>query len=1206
MAVRVLETDPVEKINAEYGINSDYVLELLARYRSDPRLLDADWREYFARLLDGEKTPATAPKEVVAPAPAPVPIATPREAGESELLRGASLRIAQNMTASLSVPTATSQRQVPIKLLDENRRLINEYRQANDQSKISFTHLIAWAAVCALKEMPRLNDAFNTSAGEAERLHRSRINWGIAVDVLKKDGTRTLLVPNVKGAETMNLSRFAAAMEDVIGRARTGALVPEDFSDTTVSLTNPGPVGTTSSVARLMPGQGLILATGAIDFPPGFSAMAPQTLARLGVSQVMTLSCTYDHRIIQGAESGTYLGKIQEFLQGEHGFYDDIFSSLAVPYRPLRWANDNSIAAFASDEPQVRQMEKQARVLEMIHAYRTLGHLIADIDPLRAMPVRNVPELDIETYGLTIWDLDREFVTGGMGGAEMLPLRRILAILRRSYCGKVGVEYRFIQDAAEREWLRRRIGAEPVPPAPEVRKQILWKLISAEIFEKFLGSRFLGQKRFSIEGSETLIPVLDQLVICAGENGVEAVTIGMSHRGRLTVIANVIGHFCERIFASFDGIVHPDFPNDEGDVKYHRGAHGARELENGQKVTLDVVSNPSHLEFVDPVVEGMARARQDARGGRGPAVWGKVLPILIHGDAAFAGQGVVAETFNLSQLKGYRTGGTIHLVVNNQIGFTTSPDEGRSSLYSTDTAKINQVPIFHVNGDDPEAADRVMRIAFDYRQQFHKDVVIDLLGFRRHGHNEGDEPSYTQPLMYERVRQHPGVLSLYAHKLIREGVLAAEEFDALKVERTRRYEDAFERAKKLADAEKAGQIPPASPHMTSLDKTPVHTGIPVGDLEEIGVALTKLPADFHLNPKIMGQLGRRSKMAHGQQPLDWAMAEALAFGSLLAAGTPVRLSGEDSSRGTFSQRHTVFHDTSNDKVWNPLAAFAENRAPFYVFDSALSETSVLGFEYGYSVAAPGTLTLWEAQYGDFINAAQVIVDQFIASGEEKWGQTSRLVLLLPHGQEGQGPEHSSARLERFLQLSAGDNIQVCQPSTPAQYFHLLRRQILQKAAKPLVILTPKSLLRLPASFSTLEELAAAQFLPVIPDHPAQTPRRLLLTSGKAYYELKTRQQKGDGAGVAIARIEQFAPFPKEELTEVLAVSGASEVVWVQEEPANMGAWFWLEGRLREILPASATLDGICRPPASSPATGSAETFLREENEILSRALGYRR
>ncbi|MGH9440656.1 MAG: multifunctional oxoglutarate decarboxylase/oxoglutarate dehydrogenase thiamine pyrophosphate-binding subunit/dihydrolipoyllysine-residue succinyltransferase subunit [Thermoanaerobaculia bacterium] len=1210
----IKETRLSEQILADYGINADYVLGLLEQYRSDPGLVSPDWREYFESLpvahppapVETSREAGRKPDEGALPSIVPPRAAAPAapEAGERQPIRGAALQIAQNMKASLEVPTATSQRLVSIKLLEENRRLVNDSRAVNDLGKVSFTHLIAWAVVRALSEFPRLNDSFADNAGQPQRVSRSGVNLGIAVDVERRDGTRSLLVPNIKDAGTMSFDRFLAASEDVIARARAGKLAIEDFSGTTASLTNPGPMGTTASVARLMPGQGLIVATGAIDYPAGFSALAPAAISRIGVSKVMTLSCTYDHRIIQGAESGAFLGRIDELLLGRHGFYETIFTDLEIPYRPLRWAVDNNPAILGGDSSGLREMEKQARVLELINAYRVRGHLIADIDPLRATQVRNVPELDLETYGLTIWDLDREFITGGLGGSETLPLRAILEILRRSYCGKVGVEYRFIQDASEKEWLRRRIGAAPEPPPENTRKKILWKLLSAESFERFLHNRFLGQKRFSIEGNETLIPLLDQLVEGAARRGVEEITIGMSHRGRLNVVANVIGHFCERIFASFEGIVHPDFPADEGDVKYHRGARGVRAVEGGRRVAIEVVPNPSHLEFVDPVVEGFVRARQDSRG-HGPEVWKRLLAVLIHGDAAFAGQGIVAETFNLSQLKGYRTGGTIHVVVNNQIGFTTLPDQSRSSLYSTDMAKINQVPIFHVNADDPEAANRVLQIALDYRQEFHKDIVIDLIGFRRHGHNEGDEPSYTQPLMYEKVREHPGVFSIYAKRLVREGVLTDGEIEELRAERLRRYETALARAKEIAVKERAEGA--ASPAPEAPSSPPPETAVPREDLEKIGTALTRVPEEFHLNAKVVGLLGRRARIAAGQQAVDWAVAESLAFGSLLQQGISIRFSGEDTTRGTFSQRHMILHDSKTGQTWTPLAALAEAAAAggrFSVYDSALSEAGVLGFEYGYSVADPHTLTIWEAQYGDFVNVAQVIVDQFIASGEEKWGQKSRLVLLLPHGQEGQGPEHSSARPERFLELAVGENLSVCQPTTPAQYFHLLRRQGRQERARPLVVLTPKSMLRLARSFSPLEDLTGGRFAPVLPDESRPAAKRLVLCSGKLYYDLVGfRESSGSdkaNSPVAIARLEQIAPLRDSEIAR-LATPALEVVVWVQEEPENMGAWNFLRPRLEKIFPG-IPIEGVARPASASPATGSFEVFRREQDEVVRRAM----
>ncbi len=828
-------------------------------------------------------------------------------------------------------------------------------------------------------------------------------------------------------------------------------------------------------------------------------------------------------------------------------------------------------------------------MLELINAYRVRGHLIADVDPLRMVPVHEHPELDLETYGLTIWDLDREFWTGGLKGGEHMPLREIIAVMRRVYCGKVGTEYRFISNPVEKEWVRQRVGAVAEAPPREVRRRIFEKLLAAETFEHFLGTKYLGQRRYSIEGCETAIAFLDQLLEGAGERGIEEVTVGLTHRGRLNILANVVGNSTERIFAGFEGTVHPDFPADEGDVKYHQGAQGTHVTASGRPVAITVPSNPSHLEAVDPVVEGMVRAKQDRRG-RGPEAWNRVLAVILHGDAAFAGQGMVAEVFNLAQLRGYRTGGTLHVIVNNQIGFTTPPAAGRSSFYSTDVAKINQVPIFHVNADDPEAAYRVLQIALDYRQEFHKDVVIDLIGFRLHGHNEGDEPTYTQPLMYKRIQEHPGVRSLYARRLVRDGVLSEAEVAEMEERQQAEYESALARAKEIAQRARATESEPVASHVSRLTSHATETAIPAETLSRIGRALTTVPAGFHLNPKMVSQLARRAKMTEGSQPVDWSTAEALAFGSLLLERTPIRLSGQDTSRGTFSQRH----------ILDPA------QAPLSVFDSPLSEVSVLGFEYGYSVESPQTLVLWEAQYGDFANGAQVVIDQFITSAEDKWKQTTRVGMLLPHGYEGQGPEHSSARLERYLQLCAEDNLQVANVTTPAQYFHLLRRQMRQPAAKPLVVFTPKSLLRQPSSFSPLEDLTRGGFRTVLDDAGVadrSAVTRVLFCSGKVFYDLAgAREERKDGRTV-ILRLEQLHPFPDEILHGILAGLGAArDFAWVQEEARNMGAWTFVRERLTEVLPAGLTLRYAGRAPSASPATGNATVHKRELAELLREAL----
>jgi multifunctional 2-oxoglutarate metabolism enzyme len=1240
-----VRSDLSEIIAENFGANATYVEGLLSRFRSNPELVDESWRTYFAELLgeNGESqtiaaqpaaTPTREPAssgngdrgtaaaqttsfaEAAAPAKAEAkaPAAAAPVSDDVEVIpiRGAALKIVENMEASLGVPTATSQRRIPVKLLDENRRLINKHLKENFRGKASYTHVIAWALIRALNDFPQLNDGYDASSGTPSRLRRASVNLGIAIDLTKKDGTRSLLVPNIKGANKMRFSQFLENYDDVVKRARDGKLQISDFQGTSISLTNPGTLGTVASTPRLMAGQSLIIATGAIEYPAEYQAMTPAAISQLGVSKAITISSTYDHRIIQGAESGAFLARVHELLLGQFNFYDEIFSDLGIAHVPYRWNTDKN-PMFESDE-QREQIAKEAGVIELINAYRVRGHLIADIDPLHAMPVLYHPELDIETYGLTIWDLDREFFTGGLAGTEVATLREILDILQRAYCGKVGIEYRHIQNKEEKVWIRERIRREFVSPEPipvEIKKQMLWKLISAEQFERFLHTKYLGQKRFSLEGSETIIPLLDQLIERSADLGVEDITMGMAHRGRLNVLANVIGHFCERIFASFEGSAHPSFPADEGDVKYHQGAAGERDTANGRKVKLTLSPNPSHLEAVDPVVEGMVRARQDDLKDRvgkpREEVIDLAMPVLLHGDAAFAGQGIVMETLNLASLRGYSTGGTIHIIINNQIGFTTSPDAGRSTIYSTDVARMTQLPIFHINGDDPEAAFRALRIALDYRQEFNKDTVLDVVGFRKLGHNETDEPSYTQPLMYARVKAHPGVRTVYSNRLIKEGVITEAEVNELIAERVRRYEDAQSRAKAVV-AQKEKKTTVAV--VTEMDGSEVvDTPVSAELISSIGNKIALVPDGFHINPKMVGQLARRAKMGSGEAPIDWAFGEAIAFGSLVLEGSRVRLSGQDSGRGTFSQRHAVLYDTQTGATWAPLAELRSDAKPearFEVFDSSLSEEGVLGFEYGYTVVSREALVMWEAQFGDFVNGAQTIIDQYIAASEDKWMQTSRLTMLLPHGYEGQGPEHSSARLERFLQLCAENNLQVCYPTTPAQYCHLLRRQVRAGMERPLVVITPKSLLRLPAASSAIADLTSGGFLPVIDDAEVTSPEsitRLVLCSGKVYYDLIEGRKKAAVTNVAIVRLEQFYPFPEKRLREVLAKYSASQqLVWAQEEPKNMGGWTFMEERLENML------DGrrpkyVGRAPSASPATGSYSIHQLEQAKLVGEALG---
>jgi 2-oxoglutarate dehydrogenase E1 component len=1221
----------------EFGANATYVAELLRQYQSNPASVDDEWGEYFHSLLgnghggnrattaratistataspvNGSGTATTAsqisaPAVTTAPQPAAkasvATSASPVEISPDKTpIRGAALKIVENMEASLALPIATSVRHLQIKVLDENRRLVNQFLALNFRGKASFTHLIAWALIKALARYPQLNDGYEEIDGTAYRVRRDSVNVGVAVDVTKKDGSRSLLVPNIKGAEKMTFPQFLDAYQQIVARARDNKLTVADFHGTTISLTNPGTLGTTASNPRLMPGQGVIIATGAIDFPPEFSAMMPEALSQLGISKVMTITSTYDHRIIQGAESGAFLGYVDELLLGRHGFYDDIFTELNIPYKPLRWAVDLNPVMFGGERRREEEIKKQAHVFELINAYRNIGHLIADVDPLHMTRRMDHAELDIEHYGLTIWDLDREFLTFGLGGTERATLREILDMLHRFYWGTVGTEYLHIQDSEQREWLRRRIEAAPPKLSKETKVQILRKLIASEQFERFLHTKYLGQKRFSVEGCDTVIPMLDQLIEDSAGRGVDEIIFGMAHRGRLTFLTNVLGDYAERIFTIFEGTTHPNFPADEGDVKYHQGAATPRSTQ-GRRIGLTLASNPSHLEFVDPVVEGMARARQDAYGVKREEARDLVMAVLMHGDAAFAGQGVVTETLNLSDLKGYRTGGTIHIVINNQIGFTTTPESSRSTIYSTDVAKTVQAPIFHVNSDDPEAAHNLIQISLDFRQHFHKDIVIDLIGFRRHGHNEGDEPSYTQPLMYQRVREHPGVRELYSQQLVREGVLTREEIEQMIQAQVDEYERIQARAKNVAAGKAPIVLIPESIEEADGSDT-MDTGVPQSDIVTIASAIGVVPQGFNLNPKMVSQMARRVKMGSGEAPIDWGFAEALAFGTLVMEGTSIRLSGQDSGRGTFSQRHAILYDTKTGQPWVPHEQLERDNARFQVFDSSLSEAAVLGFEYGYSVAVKKSLVMWEAQFGDFANGAQVAIDQFIVSGEHKWQQTSRLVLLLPHGYEGQGPEHSSARLERFLQLCAENNMQVCYPTTPAQYFHLLRRQVRQSQSKPLIVMTPKSLLRSPHAVSEISDFTSGSFQPALAESVNDQAKvtRLVLCSGKVFYDLREKLQEQKLEHVALMRLEQLYPFPHRTVRQWLAsFPNAHDVIWCQEEHRNQGAWTFVRPRILYVLREGQVLDYAGRNRSASPATGSYSVHGLEQEQLIRDAL----
>jgi 2-oxoglutarate dehydrogenase E1 component len=1106
------------------------------------------------------------------------------------VLRGAPARTVANMDDSLSVPTATSVRSVPVKLLWDNRIVINNHLSRARGGKVSFTHLIGYALVKALKAMPELNVGFDVVDGKPNQITPAHINLGLAIDMQKKDGTRQLLVPNIKGAEVMDFAAFWTAYEDVVRKTRDGRLTVEDFQGTTISLTNPGTIGTSHSVPRLMRGQGAIIGVGAMEFPPEWQGASQEAIARNAISKVMTLTSTYDHRVIQGAQSGEFLKRIHALLLGEDGFYDEIFRALRIPYEPIRWSND--IATSHDSE-----ITKQARILELIHAYRVRGHLMADTDPLEYRQ-RSHPDLQIESHGLTLWDLDREFATGSFGGEgrPFMKLRDILGILRDSYCRTTGIEYMHIMDPDQRRWIQERIERPHTKAPREEQLRILLKLNQAEAFETFLQTKFVGQKRFSLEGAETTVPVIDEICEAAAQVGLDEVTIGMAHRGRLNVLANIVGKKYSQIFREFEGNIDPRTVQGSGDVKYHLGAEGEFVSGSGERIKVSVAANPSHLEAVDPVLEGIARAKQDVldRGAEYP-----VLPLLVHGDAAFAGQGVVAETLNLSQLRGYRTGGTIHVVVNNQVGFTTSPGSSRSSLYCTDVARMVQAPIFHVNGDDPEACIRIAQLAFEFRQAFNKDVVIDLVCYRRRGHNEGDDPSYTQPLMYDLIEQKRSVRKLYTESLIGRGDITIEEAEQVLQD----YQQQLERV--FTEVREADSHPTEWTTVPDYPEKPggtAQTAIAPEVMKRIADAYVTPPQGFTVHPKVMPQLQRRSN-AIADGPIDWGTGEILALGSLLMDGRPVRLAGQDSRRGTFVQRFATIIDRTNANEWTPLSALTEDQAKFHIYDSLLSEYAALGFEYGYSVARPDALVLWEAQFGDFVNGAQIVIDEFISSGEAKWRQQSGVVLLLPHGYEGQGPDHSSARIERWLTMAADDAFVVAQPSTPASYFHLLRRHSLGEEHRPMVVFTPKSMLKRKEAASQPADFTSGTFRPFMSDEAADpaTVDTLLLCSGRITWDLMVERAKREDAGrFAIGRVEQLYPAPIEQLeAELERFPDLKAVRWVQDEPGNMGPA--PHYRLNVWPRLGVTVENITRPESSSPSVGTAKRHVEEQKALVARA-----
>jgi multifunctional 2-oxoglutarate metabolism enzyme len=1164
------------------------------------------------------------------------PAAKAAAAGEAKQLRGPAAMLARAMDESRAVPTATSFRTIAVDTLDAKRRAINGVLKERGL-KVSFTHLVAWAIVEATRDFPVMVRTFEQRDGKPHALEGGPVNLGIAVDVEKKDGSHTLMVPAIKGADGFDFSRFHACYEDLIAKTRESRLTADDFQGTNISLTNPGGIGTVASVPRLLSGQSAIIATGSIAYPPEWLHASPERLKQLGVSKVMTMTSTYDHRVIQGAESGAFLRRVEQLLQGEDEFYERVAADLGIDAAGVSSAHPASASApplgggvgAPSAEPSTAPGEVDEELLQavqaatsLLKAYRTHGHLAAHLDPLGSEP-KGDPALQPENVNLTPELMSRipaSILRIGVPGETLL---EALPRMRQTYCGTIAYQFEHLSSHQQRIWLREMIetGAHRQPLTEEEKRRLLCRLVDVFQFERFIEKAYLGQKMFSIEGLDVVVPMLDELVTLSHRAGAEEVVFGMAHRGRLSVLAHNLGRPVESILAEFEGSKRIDavkavaaIPHGgTGDVKYHYGHRGVYETAEGEKISVRLYPNPSHLEFVDPVVTGGARFLQsDFDGGELSHDPRRAVPVLLHGDAAFPAQGVVAETLNLQSLKGYSTGGTVHLIQNNQVGFTTDPEEARSTPYAADMAKGFNVPIVHVNADDVEACSAAVRLAMAYRERWGRDIVIDVIGYRRFGHNETDEPAYTQPTMAATIKSHPPVSEIYAEQLIAEGTISAEGVGEAS---ERRREEMAAALKGLREKMEAGEYedPTVTGATTStgelLDRTaspPVHTAVPAERLRALNEALLKTPESFNVHRKLRRPLARRLE-AIEQGGIDFGQAEALAFGSLLTEGVHVRLTGQDTERGTFSHRHLVLHDENTGLKYCPMQHLEDASAPFELYNSPLSEIACLGFEYGYSAASPSALVLWEAQFGDFANAGQVIVDSFIVSGESKWGQTSRLTLLLPHGYEGSGPEHSSARIERFLALGAEGNIRIANPTTAAQYFHLLRRQALIRKPRPLIVFTPKGLLRLDRATTSLEELTDSHFHFILDDPKAQARReqveRLVLCTGKVYFDIDGSDRRDEAENVAIARVEMLYPFAKEQLQALIAsYPNLKEIAWVQEEPRNMGAWKVMSRRLPAVLPEGVELNYIGRQGRASPGEGYSGAHAREQERIVLTAL----
>lgn len=1228
-----------------FGQNQWLVDEMYQQFKKDPASVDKEWRELFERdgapaapEATGSATKPTQPAQATtqkqsaqnkqpanqgAPAPsaekaaqrkkeaearkqANSPLSRVKEAPEAGKtpLKGMFKAIAKNMDVSLEIPTATSVRDMPVRLMFENRALINDQLKRTRGGKISFTHIIGYALVKAVMAHPDMNNSYDVVDGKPSVITPEHINLGLAIDLPQKDGSRALVVAAIKKCETLNFTEFVDAYEDIVARSRKNKLTMDDFQGVTISLTNPGGIGTRHSVPRLTKGQGTIIGVGSMDYPAEFAGASEDRLAELGVGKLVTITSTYDHRVIQGAESGEFLRTMSQLLIDD-AFWDEIFTALNVPYTPMRWAQDLPNTG----------VDKNTRVMQLIEAYRSRGHLIADTNPLLwhqpGMPEPDHRDLDIETHGLTLWDLDRTFNVGGFGGKETMTLREVLARLRAAYTLKVGSEYTHILDRDEREWLQDRLEAGMPKPTNAEQKYILQKLNAAEAFENFLQTKYVGQKRFSLEGAESLIPLMDAAIDTAAGQGLDEVVIGMPHRGRLNVLFNIVGKPLATIFNEFEGQMEQGQAGGSGDVKYHLGAEGEHiQMFGDGEIKVSLTANPSHLEAVNPVMEGIARAKQDIldKGEGGYTV----MPLLLHGDAAFAGLGIVPETINLAQLRGYTVGGTVHVVVNNQIGFTTTPDSGRSSHYCTDLAKAFGCPVFHVNGDDPEAVVWVAQLATEYRREFGKDVFIDMVCYRRRGHNEADDPSMTQPKMYELISDRETVRARYTEDLLGRGDLSKEDAEKAARDFHDQMESVFNEVK-----EAGKKTPQAQEGITGSQELTqgLDTSITKEELLEIGHAYATMPDGFTLHSRVAPVAKKREESVK-EGGIDWGWGELIAMSSLANAGKLVRLAGEDSRRGTFTQRHAVVFDPETGEEYNGLHELAQTKGAgkFLVYNSALTEYAGMGFEYGYSVGNPDAVVAWEAQFGDFANGAQTIIDEYVSSGEAKWGQTSSVILLLPHGYEGQGPDHSSARIERFLQLCAEGSMTVAQPSTPANHFHLLRRQALGTMRRPLVVFTPKSMLRNKAAVSSVEEFTEiTKFRSVINDPnlvdhngnivgDADKVKIIMLVSGKLYYDLEKRRQKDGREDVAIVRIEMLHPIPFNRLKEAFdCFPNAEEIRFVQDEPANQGPWPFYNEHLRDLIPNMLPMKRVSRRAQSSTATGIAKVHQVEQAQLLDEA-----